>query len=53
MPRRCGRPGPRIRLLLQEGRVEAKNPAPTWVPKERAEPAAQPATAPIEGGSLL
>src|SRR5215213_11099015 len=29
--------------LFQGGRVEAKNPAPRWVPKGRAEPAAQPA----------
>ena len=34
----------------QGGRVEAKNPAPRWVPKGRAEPAAQPATAKIAGG---
>jgi hypothetical protein len=31
--------------LFQGGRVEAKNPVPRWVPKGRAEPVAQPATA--------
>jgi hypothetical protein len=33
-----------------KGRVEAKNPAPSWVPKGRAEPAAQPATLRIASG---